>query len=531
LVQGTTDNCTNSEELDIQVSSQMFNCFHAGNTWPISVSVTDLSGNTTVANTMVTVLDTTPPVALCRDLELFLDNKGEVYISPEMVETDTWNTIPLGGDISVFTRGSYDACGIVSMSVDKIKFTCSDLGENIVTLTVTDRNGNSSTCTSTVTIKDNIVPVINPVADIEIEVLPGVCETAIEYPDIVASDNCNVTLEQTEGLGEDGMFPVGITTETWQATDADGNTTTISFTVTVITTNALPEMNAIADVVVDEDAPSVLVDLTGISHGIDCEVQELTISAETDNEALVTMLTVNYTSGNPTGTLAIGIAPDMSGTAEITVTVEDSEGGMVTETFTLTVNPVNDAPFLVTPVADQTVHASYVLKIPLSSVLGVMFDDIDDDELTISAVAEGTTSLPAWATYANDTLLFQPTIADTSCVNIVVTATDASGATASDTFEICVDGYPVNIGDIEANRFGVRMYPNPTNGLVNLELSSGTYNMELSVMDIAGRTVLRKSYTASERISFDMSGKSAGMYFVKMDIEGKQFVEKLIVKD
>ena len=59
----------------------------------------------------------------------------------------------------------------------------------------------------------------NQLADIEVEVDPGVCEIKIDYPIPVTSDNCNVSLEQTEGLGVDGMFPLGVTTETWVVSD------------------------------------------------------------------------------------------------------------------------------------------------------------------------------------------------------------------------------------------------------------------------------------------------------------------------
>ncbi|MBN2637399.1 MAG: T9SS type A sorting domain-containing protein, partial [Prolixibacteraceae bacterium] len=494
----------------------------SGSLFPIGTTVntfeiTDLANNTTTCSFSVTVIDETAPVAECGNFNLFLDNTGKAYLSPEIIEANT--------------NGIYDPCGIASITVDKTEFTCSDLGRNTITLTVTDNNGNTSTCNPTVFVRDNFVPVISLVDDIEIEVPPGICETSIEYPDIAVSYNCFVNLELIEGLGKNGMFPLGTTTETWQATNAAGQASTLSFTVTVNTTNAPPAIDEIADVFADKDSTSVLVNLTGISRGIDCQAQELTVTAETDNNELVTMLTVIYTSEDSTGTLEAEIAPETYGTANITVTVEDSEGEMVTEIFALTVNPVNNVPFLVTPVADQTVNANRSLKIPLSSALGELFDDIDNDELTISVVEEGTEVLPVWATYQNDTLLCQPTIADTGCVNIVVTATDTSGATASDTFEICVDGYPVGTSDLAANRFGVKLYPNPTNGLVTVELSSGIHDTELSVMDIAGRIVLRKSYSASERLTFNMSGKVAGMYFVKMNIDGKQFIEKLIVKD
>ena len=48
--------------------------------------------------------------------------------------------------------GSSSTCGAVSLSLDKTSFNCADLGDNSVTLTVTDGFGGSSTATATVTI-------------------------------------------------------------------------------------------------------------------------------------------------------------------------------------------------------------------------------------------------------------------------------------------------------------------------------------------------------------------------------------------
>jgi hypothetical protein len=293
--------------------------------------------------------------------------------------------------------------------------------------------------------------------------------------------------------------------------------------------NDLPTLDSIADVAVDEDSDVVLVKLTGITYGEDCSKQKLTLTSGILDTTLVNSLTVDYISGDSTGTIKIVLAPEMSGTTEIMVTVNDEGGAQVSQTFMLTVNPVNDAPFVVTPIPDQTVHASYVLEIPVSSVLGVLFDDVDDDELEVTVMVEGTDTLPVWAALSGDTLLCEPTIADTGCVNIVVMATDTSGTTATDTFEICVDGYPVSVDDLNANLPEVQMYPNPASGEVNISFSSGIHTIDLNVIDITGRVVLQKQYPALGHVVFDMSGKVSGMYFVHINIDGRHLVKKLVI--
>jgi hypothetical protein len=337
-------------------------------------------------------------------------------------------------------------------------------------------------------------------------------------------------LLQIAGLGPDGEFPLGTTTETWVATDSDGNSDTVSFSVNVINDKEVPTINSIDDITVPEDSEPFSVSLSGITCGEECNgAEDITVTAQAANSQLLSLLEVNYSSADETGSLDIEPAPDMNGQSVITVTVEDSKGKSITESFVLTVVPVNDPPFLVNPVADQSVNASYKLAVSVSSVLGEYFDDIDNETLTFIAMTEDESQLPDWATIVGDSLIATPMIADTGCVNIVVQASDGEYS-ASDTFSVCVEGYPTSITDIGAGKFEVNLYPNPTRGMVNVDVESlSISDVELTVLDITGKQVLRKKYRAAERITFDMSDKVSGMYFVKLDFEGKQVLKKLVV--
>lgn len=128
--------------------------------------------------------------------------------------------------------------------------------------------------------------------------------------------------------------------------------TTRSFTVTVNPVNDAPTLNSIAPVVVNEDPVPAqqVVNLGGIGTGAANETQNLTVTASSSNTALIPDPTVGYISPAASGTLTYTPAANSSGTAVITVTVGDgggvANGGVevTTRTFTVTVNPVNDAP-------------------------------------------------------------------------------------------------------------------------------------------------------------------------------------------
>ena len=84
----------------------------------------------------------TPPVALCKDLLLDLDDSGQATLDPSDVD-----------------NGSHDPDGDpITLSLDKTSFTCDDLGPQTVSLTVTDDQGASASCGATVTVRDVTPP-------------------------------------------------------------------------------------------------------------------------------------------------------------------------------------------------------------------------------------------------------------------------------------------------------------------------------------------------------------------------------------
>ena len=400
----------------------------------------------------------------------------------------------------------------------------------MVSVYVTDEAGNkSSRCWVLCTVTDPNELSFVPIENIEIEVEAGICETNVEYPEINTFNPCT-QIEFIEGLGADGMFPLGTTIETWMAINTSGDTIEVSFEVTVITVNSSPTITLPADITIDEDSDPVSLQLSGISYGIDCMEQGIAVSVVSDNPALLTNVEVNYIDGDSVGSLEFTIAPELSGNAEVTVTVEDSEGATISETFIVTVTPVNDSPFLVRSINGAVVNAGNEISIPISSVLGVIFDDIDDDFLTIKTMLEDGSGLPTWITIADEIFTATPTIADTGSYSFVITATDAAGATSSTKFTLVVEGYPTGIDDIESGIFKVSMFPNPSKGEVTLKInSSEIVDSEVIVRSITGSEVFRKEYKAGDLIKFSLAQQVSGVYLVTLKHGNNFVIEKLIL--
>jgi HYR domain/SprB repeat len=182
-----------------------------------TVVVSDENDCTTSASTTLTVLpDTEAPIAKAKGTTLSLPANGTVTIDPQNID-----------------NGSTDNCGIVSRTLDISEFGCDEVGENIVTLTVTDAAGNTSTATAIVTVLDEISPTILCPQNITVD--NGSCAPTVNYTAPTATDNCgSAAVSLVSGPASGTAFPSGTSTITWTADDGNGNTSTCSFTVTVI---------------------------------------------------------------------------------------------------------------------------------------------------------------------------------------------------------------------------------------------------------------------------------------------------------
>src|SRR6266498_3984434 len=124
----------------LSLNKSTFLCSDAGpNT--VKLIATDANGNTSSANATVTVEDHVAPTMLTKNITVQLSAGGNVTITAAQVN-----------------NGSFDACGIKTLSLNKNTFLCSDVGPNVVTLTATDANGNTSSANATVTVEDHVAP-------------------------------------------------------------------------------------------------------------------------------------------------------------------------------------------------------------------------------------------------------------------------------------------------------------------------------------------------------------------------------------
>lgn len=213
VVDSSSDNCT-GETVALDINS--FDCMMIGvNT--VTATVTDAANLTSTCMVTVTVEDgaATPPVAVCKDITIDLDAAGNATILPQDVND-----------------GSGDNCTVNLESVVPFQFDCTNVGSNLVVLTVSD-NTTSATCNATVTVEDNVLPEV-ACQDITVT-LSGADNTyTITVADIDngSNDICGVTLEID--ITEVDCNSANPTTVTLQATDSNMNVSTCIANVSIM---------------------------------------------------------------------------------------------------------------------------------------------------------------------------------------------------------------------------------------------------------------------------------------------------------
>jgi hypothetical protein len=95
-----------------------------------------------------------------------------------------------------------------------------------------------------------------------------------------------------------------------------------------------------------------------------------------------------------------------------------------------------------------------------------------------------------------------------------------------------LDGWnPLSINEYSSPSI-VSIYPNPTNGLFNVELTlTATQNVTMKVFNVLGKVVVEKSFTniSSGIYSIDLSTEAAGLYFVEVASPTSKTVKKINV--
>jgi len=316
----------------------------------LTLTATDMAGNQVTCESTVTLKDEIAPTAECKDITVNLNASGQYTLTAAEIN-----------------NGSTDNCGAsgLTLSIPATTFTCEDIGNNVVQLTVKDAADNESACLANVTVQDATPPTVvtkNITVDLDSTGHASITPAQVENG---STDNCGVdadtfALDRTEFTCADRLTPqtVNLTVD-----DVNGNSGSASAQVTV------------------RDVTPPVISLRGASEitlvtSIDCYVEEgasWTDVCDGTGEAVV---------GGDTVPSNCPLLTTDAGTYVVTYNYTDLSGNAADEK-TRTVHIISNQPPVITLLGDN----------PLTLACGVPYEepgyvatDPEDGDLTDEVV-------------------------------------------------------------------------------------------------------------------------------------------------
>ncbi|MFP2907342.1 HYR domain-containing protein [Pyxidicoccus sp. 3LFB2] len=360
-------------------------------TTSVTASVQDSQGSGGSCTFSVTVRDTTPPELTCPAVLEFEATSSAGAIAD--VPAPTW--VDAGSAAVTFTHAPAPGSTF-------------SLGATPRIATGTDEAGNTRTCTTVVVVKDTTPPAVTCGADLVVEA-PAQDGAAVTYAAASATDAVTSAPTLSASHASGSVFPIGITRVTVTATDGAGNAATCGFNITV---QALPP------------PPSITCPANGVAEATGAQGASVSWAPATSSGGrLPVTLSYSHDSGMgfPLGTTAI------------TATARDSDGRDASCTFAVTVS--DTTPPAITCPSDVTVTSVSTNGQAVDFPFATAEDGVSAPEV-VSSHASGS--------------LFPP-----GTTPVVMTATDASGNSASCTLQVTVGTRkPVSVETPESASLG-----------------------------------------------------------------------------
>ena len=347
----------------------------------------------------------------------------------------------------ITARPSDDAKATVTVAGDYSSLTVAGVAEGAVTITVTaeDTDGNRVSEAFDVTVVKSADATLSALSLSAGTISPAFSATTYAYMLTVGNDVSSATVTATANHGRatlkaglsgslstiSGGTPsaaislaVGANAVQVEVTAQDG-TTRQTYTITVtrgVPPNRAPTVaDGIDDVTIVNESGTQDVSLSGVFS--DADSNSLTVTARSSDDAKAAVSVAGDYS-------KLTVTAKARGTATITVTADDGNGGTVSDTFTVRVKA---SPVVASALADvNDLMAGTMHEVSLSGV----FSDADNDSLTISADSRDETVATASVTPDGSTLTVGAVAEGT--ITIEVVAQDADGNRVSDFLEVIV---------------------------------------------------------------------------------------------
>jgi len=214
----------------------------------------------------------------------------------------------------------------------------------------------------------------------------------------------------------------------------------------------------------------------------------------------------------------------------INIQTEDQDGEAFSKAFIINVNDLNDNP------TEITLSNTFIDEnSSISTVVGILNTTDEDagDTHTYSLVSgDGTNDSGNSSFKISENELQNAEVFDFETQSeyyIFIETDDGSEGSYQKAFVVTVnDVTEVGIQDLSADK--ILIYPNPTPGLVNVDLSEQNFDeVQIKVISASGRVVYINN-TKQVRFSFDLSANRSGIYFILIETDNYRGIQKVILE-
>jgi hypothetical protein len=517
-----TDNCSATWSSNYASGST----FAAGTHFVVTTA-TDASGNSVTDTTVISVIDTIAPI--------FTQQPFVVSMIP---------SAGCGANVTWVSPMALDWCSAVSISSNYANGSIFSSGTHTVVFTATDDNQNQSSISLTFTVTDGIAPTVNIPQNITVSNDSGQCGAVVTLPTPTATDNCGLDTVYYD-YSSGSFFPVGTTTVTVTAVDVDGNTDQGTFNV----------------VVTDNEAPTFV------------SVPQDTVLGYCQNIYTYSLPTAADNCGVGSVSLISGIASGNTfptGTTTNVFQVVDIHGNVDTASFTITVLPQNPAPV---PQYGPICANSGAFDLTAGNISFTFWgDNVDGGYFSPYGAGPGSSTVyysytdSLGCTQNGSTTIFvnpapdQPVIQRLTSTHLTVTTTYAKyqwlyngniiagatnqtlSATSGGNYKVRVwntagcsaISSPFFVGSIGIEDWvkdEISIYPNPSNGKFNVDLTSVEGEVSISVYSSIGKQILVSEVDGGQVHSIDLSDVAQGMYtLIIRDNEGGSLTKRISIQ-
>jgi len=466
IITSVVENCSVASTV---LSKTSFDCGDVGSN-TVTITITDVNGNSTTATEIVTIVDTIAPDIHVTDVQVSLGADGRVVVTPSLADD-----------------GTTDACGSLVWTLSDSTFDCSDIGAHLEMATVTNVNGISSSASIIITVADNSAPiVVTRSATIYLD-LNG--QATLDSTDVIdyIQENCSlgsITLSQVSF----NASTLGSNTVTVTVTDASGNVSSGLAIVTVVDNIAPTAVTK--DIILPLDAQGQgSISTSDIDNGSSDNVSISTYAAD------VTLFDCNDLGDNWV-VLTVTDASGSSDTAWSKVTVVDNAApSVVAQNYSVALDASGTATVLASQVDAGTSDNCGVASLTLSQT-SFSCSDLGQNTLTFTAIdGSGNSSTASVVVTVTDDLA--PTVV-TQSATLYLNAMGMVTLDTADVISSAIDNCGISVMSLSNTSFGCT---DVGTNQVTLNVTDGSNNTAVSVVSVTVLDTITPTITMADTVT------------------------------